>query len=365
MSRTPIRVLITAVSVPALAVALALPASAAPSVPTLNSSTDVLTLAAADRSLSDRLGGAFAGTWLDATTGKFTVAVTDASMVEEIRAAGAVPQVVKHSAARLDSIQSGLDKSMQSRPTSVTGWHVDLKTNSVVVTVLGSDPAAAAWASGFGADVVRIEQVAEAPRPMWNIQGGQALFLPGGGRCSVGFNARSSGGTRYVITAGHCVSSSGTFSGTGGTLGPGAGSVFPGQDRGRVQVTAAAAVSTPQVSRYSSGGTVTVAGATAAGVGAAVCRSGSTTGWRCGTILQRNATVCYQQGCVTGTIRTNVCAQPGDSGGSLVTSGGSGARVQAQGMTSGGSGNCTTGGIIFFEPVTRALSAWGLTLFTG
>jgi streptogrisin C len=63
-------------------------------------------------------------------------------------------------------------------------------------------------------------------------------------------------------------------------------------------------------------------------------------------------------------IRTNVCAQPGDSGGSLVTN--TGTSVRAVGMTSGGSGNCTTGGTTFFQPVAEVLSTYtNLSLVTG
>lgn len=364
MSKTPIRVLLTVVSAAAIGTALAMPASAGASAPTLDRSADATQLAAAESSLSDRLGAAFGNSWFDSATGKLTVGTTDASTVQAIRAAGAVPRLVGHSAAELNSIVTKLDGNVSSRPASVTEWYVDAATNSVVVSVNGNDPAATTWAASAGT-AVRIQHAAATPRPLWNLIGGQALYLPGGGRCSIGFNARNSAGTRFVITAGHCVSSTGNFSGVGGLIGPGYASVFPSQDRGLVRVSSSSAVSTPNVSRYSSGGTVIVAGASAAGVGASVCRSGSTTGWRCGTILARNATVCYPQGCVSGLIRTNVCAEPGDSGGSLVTNGGSGARVQAQGMTSGGSGNCTSGGITYFEPVTRALSAWGLTLYTG
>lgn len=365
MSRAPIRVLLTVVSAAAIGTALALPASAGASTPTLDRSADATRLAAAETSLSDRLGAAFGSSWLDSASGKLTVGTTDASTVATIRAAGAVPRLVQHSAAELNSVVTRLDSKVSSRPASVTEWYADAATNSVVVSVAGNDPAATVWAASAGA-AVRIQQTSATPRPLWNLIGGQALYLPGGaGRCSIGFNARNSAGTRFVITAGHCVSSTGTFSGVGGLIGPGYASVFPSQDRGLVRVAYSTAVSTPYVSRYSSGGTVTVGGATAAGVGASVCRSGSTTGWHCGTISARNTTVCYPQGCVSGLIRTNVCAEPGDSGGSLVTNGGSGARVQAQGMTSGGSGNCTSGGITYFEPVTRALSAWGLTLYTG
>ncbi|MFD1052612.1 S1 family peptidase, partial [Kibdelosporangium lantanae] len=37
----------------------------------------------------------------------------------------------------------------------------------------------------------------------------------------------------------------------------------------------------------------------------------------------------------------------------------------AVGVTSGGSGNCSSGGTTFFQPITEPLSAYGLTLYTG
>jgi streptogrisin C len=106
------------------------------------------------------------------------------------------------------------------------------------------------------------------------------------------------------------------------------------------------------------GGEVSVAGSTEAAVGASICRSGSTTGWHCGTISAKNQTVNYAQGSVSGLTRTNVCAEPGDSGGSWLSGN------QAQGVTSGGSGNCTSGGTTYFQPVNEILSAYGLTLVT-
>jgi streptogrisin C len=113
----------------------------------------------------------------------------------------------------------------------------------------------------------------------------------------------------------------------------------------------------PLVNNYS-GGTVTVAGSTEAAVGASICRSGSTTGWHCGTIQAKNQTVNYAEGTVSGLTRTNVCAEPGDSGGSWLSG------QQAQGVTSGGSGNCTSGGVTYFQPVNEILSAYSLTLRT-
>jgi len=316
-----------------------------------------------EKTLRTALGSDFAASRFDAKSGKLVVDVADATRAADVRAAGAVARVVEHSAAQLDAVKTKLDQGSASMPKSVTGWYVDDVTNSVVVAVHGSDAAATQWASGLGADV-RIQPVAEQPKTYWNLIGGQAITT-GGSRCSLGFNARNSGGTRYVITAGHCGNLGGTWSGVGGTIGPVAGSSFPTNDYARIQVTSSAAVSTPLVDRYSSGSDVTVAGSAAAGNGAAVCRSGSTTGWRCGSITGLNQTVCYSQGCVYQTIRTNVCAEPGDSGGSLVTNPGSGTRVQAQGMTSGGSGNCSSGGTTYYQTVTEALSVYGLTLYTG
>ena len=61
---------------------------------------------------------------------------------------------------------------------------------------------------------------------------------------------------------------------------------------------------------------------------------------------------------VSGLTRSNVCAEPGDSGGSCISGN------QAQGVTSGGSGNCTSGGTTCFQPVNEILGAYGLSLTT-
>src|SRR4029453_14493658 len=100
------------------------------------------------------------------------------------------------------------------------------------------------------------------------------------------------------------------------------------------------------------------AGSQDAAVGSSVCRSGRTTGWRCGTILGRNETIVYSQGSVSGLSRSNACAEPGDSGGSWITGN------QAQGVTSGGTGNCSSGGTMWFQPVNEILGTYGRSLTT-
>jgi len=273
-------------------------------------------------------------------------------------AAPAVP-----TAAELSAAQVSLDRASDTRPSTVVGWYVDDKSKSMVVEVHGSDVGVANWAEDLGAGNVKINKVAEAPKPYWNLIGGQAITTSSGSRCSAGFNARS-GSTRYVITAGHCTALGGTWSGSGGTIGTVAGSSFPTNDYGIIRVTSSSAASTALVDRYSSGSDVTVTGAASPTNGMAVCRSGSTTGWRCGSVTLPSTTVCYSQGCVYQVIRTNVCAEPGDSGGSLVTAP-SGSTVRAVGLTSGGSGNCSSGGTTYFQPVPEVLSVYGLTLYTG
>ena len=89
-------------------------------------------------------------------------------------------------------------------------------------------------------------------------------------------------------------------------------------------------------------------------VGQQVQRMGSTTGLRSGRVTGLNATVNYPEGAVTGLIQTTVCAEGGDSGGSMFARNG-----DAIGLTSGGSGDCRRGGVTFFQPVTRALQAVG------
>jgi streptogrisin C len=160
-----------------------------------------------------------------------------------------------------------------------------------------------------------------------------------------------------VITAGHCTEIGGNWNGYNQVpIGPVAGTAFPGDDFGAIAVTNTG--SWTPTSRVA--GTSSVLGSTVAAIGASTCRSGSTTGFQCGVIQSRNATVNYGGGDVVyGLTRTNACAEPGDSGGSFV------AGRQAQGMTSGGNGNCAVGGTTYFQPLNEVLSAYGLTLVTG
>jgi streptogrisin D len=65
----------------------------------------------------------------------------------------------------------------------------------------------------------------------------------------------------------------------------------------------------------------------------------------------------YAEGTVTGMIKTNVCAEGGDSGGPLF--GG----TKVLGLASGGSGNCSSGGLTYFQPVTEPLAFYGVNVY--
>ncbi|WP_409495487.1 S1 family peptidase [Amycolatopsis sp. cmx-11-12] len=360
MIRRPLRTMTVLVGAAAAVTAFATPASAAPA---LNETAGPAVLAAAQQKLGDSLGTAFAGSWLDTTTGDLVVGTTDASGSARIRAAGATPKVVRHSTAELKKIQSTLDNRTAGLPGSVAGWYVDAPANEVVVSVVGGDAAGRAWATSAGVPV-RVDQVKSAPRPLWDVIGGQGLYFSGGA-CSVGFNAYDDD-DHYVITAGHCTEIGGTVRGVDGTIGRVAKSSFPGNDYGTVKVTHSDVSTPPRVDRYDDGSDVRIEGADVVGVGGRVCRSGITTHWQCGRVEALDQTVNYGNGnIVKGLTQTSACAEPGDSGGSFVSrpSSGSGTKlVQAQGMTSGGSGDCDEGGTTFFQPVKEVLNRYDLTL---
>lgn len=314
-----------------------------------------------ERRVREVLGAAFAGAWFDPAAG-LVVGVADPALADAVRVAGAVPRVVPRSLAALQQVQDALDARAAQAPDSVTGWYVHPQTNSVVVTVhrRPRDAITDAFIAGTAdAQALRVEEVDEAPRPLADLVGGEALYFRRG-RCSIGFIATTGLGAARVITAGHCANIGGVAAGNNLTvIGPVVASSFPDNDYGLVSVSSPEWNPTPTVSNYA-GGRVVVTGSTEATAGSTVCRSGSTTGYRCGTIQNGDQTVNYGGGnIVYGLTNTSVCGEPGDSGGSYVSG------TQAQGMLSGGSGNCMIGGSTFFQPVNEALSAHGLRLVTG
>jgi len=305
------------------------------------------------KDLGDKL---FAGSWLTGADAELVVATTGKAAARGIEKAGATAKVVDHSLRDLNSVRSGLDRAAgQDAPTGASVWYVDVKTNSVVVLASKASAAKAfVQDSGVDADAVRIVKSDETPRTFYNLRGGDAYYM-GGGRCSVGFSI-TRGSQGGFATAGHCGTTGTSTTGYNQVAqGQFAGSSFPGNDYAWVSTNSNW---TPTATVKGQSGDVQVAGSTVAPVGSSICRSGSTTGWHCGSVQQLNASVSYPQGTVNGLTRTSVCAEPGDSGGSFISGN------QAQGVTSGGSGNCSSGGTTYFQPLNEILQTYGLTLKT-
>ena len=267
-------------------------------------------------------------------------------------AAQAAPAQAVPSAARLAAISNSLDR------VPGTAWYVDSAAHQVVLSVYGEAKGARADALLAAAarlgPAVRVERLAGTLTSY--IRGGDAIYTSGA-RCSLGFNVRNSSGTYFFLTAGHCTNIGVTWTTASGTvIGQRVGTSFPTNDYGIVQYTNPS-ISHPGTVNLYNGTSRDITGAGNPSVGQSVCRSGSTTGVHCGSVTALNATVNYAEGTVYGLIRTTVCAEPGDSGGSLF------AGNTALGMTSGGSGNCTSGGTTFFQPVTEPLSVYGVSVY--
>ncbi|TRX97022.1 hypothetical protein FHL15_002328 [Xylaria flabelliformis] len=313
--------------------------------------------------LRSSTGDAFAGAWVaeDGTT--INVAVTNQALAADVTNAGATPVIVANSLSKLEEAKKALDNqdisqaktlATSSTDSGIAAYYVDVAANKLVLEALpGSTAHAEALAAQVGlvASEFEVKTVETMPTTFASVRGGDAYLINRAARCSVGF-----GVTTGFVSAGHCgtVGSTATTS-SGASLGTFSGSVFPGNADMSYIRTVSGTTFTGTINGYGSGD-LPVSGSTASAVGSSICRSGSTSGVHCGTVRALSATVNYAEGRVTGLTQTSVCAEPGDSGGSYYTG------AQAQGVTSGGSGDCTVGGTTFFQPVNEILSTYGLTL---
>jgi alpha-lytic endopeptidase len=322
--------------------------------------------------LARQLGDRYAGGWLErGADGGYRYVVASTGAVRGAKIAGVELRQSRHSLRQLEGAMERLNRvhalSNKAALQGVHAWGVDLPSNSVVVTVAAGHALNAidfVAISGIDAGMVRFEaSQTEAPIPFVNVIGGIA-YSSGGGRCSIGFAATRSGAKGFA-TAGHC-GGVGTVVGISGTT---VGSVqaryYPGGDMAWASVRSSDTL-LGQVSKYN--GTVQrVLGRTEAAVGASICRSGSTTGWRCGTVTRKGVSANYGAGTVSGLTQSTACAGQGDSGGSWITGSG-----QAQGVTSGGSlpagsnNNCGVASpVTYFQPINPLISRFGLTLTLG
>lgn len=296
-----------------------------------------------------------AGHWVG-SDGRPVVAVTDESTAEEVRRSGADAKVVGHSMSELRSATS----TLRSAPrVTGTAWALDYGSNEVVVrgdsTVSGSD-----WSrlTGVARDIggfVRMERTEGTFTTRLN---GAEPILSTAGRCSAGFNV-TDGRSDFILTAGHCGPTGSVWFGDGDDgrqVGKTVARSFPGDDFSLVEYANGKAGDGADVVAVGDGKGVRITGTGEPAVGQQVFRSGSTSGLRDGRVTALDATVNYPEGTVTGLIETDVCAEPGDSGGPMFSEG------IALGVTSGGSGDCAEGGTTFFQPLPEAMAALDVKL---
>jgi streptogrisin C len=314
------------------------------------------TARAVEQDVRKALGDTYAGSWFSPKSGTLIAQTTDAARTAHMSKDVTV-RVVAHTRAELDAVKTGIDRfAGKAAPTAINGWHVDDQTNSVVVAVNRNkvDARAQSFLSSVRAmhSSVRVVEEEHSPETFADVVGGWPYFINFASRCSEGFAVV--GG---FVSAGHCGVPGDTVSDHNGVvIGSFAASSFPGNDHSFVSTNAG--VNLWGFMEGYDGFWYFVHGSAQVPAGSGICRSGSTTGMWCGTLLDRGWTVNYPQGTVFNLTRTNVCAEPGDSGGSWLSAN------QAQGVTSGGSGNCSIGGTTFYQEVNPILSTYGLTLIT-
>ncbi|MYW70069.1 S1 family peptidase [Streptomyces sp. SID8379] len=300
-------------------------------------------------------GSAYAGSWFTPRTGELTVALADPDRADAVRATGANVELVTRSARQLDAAKARIDDL--KAPAGVSSWRVDWKSNRVVVEVVAAqqrdNDVKRFLAQAREKAPVAVETADHAPTTLAAGTVGGDPFSTGNVRCSIGFSVQ--GG---FVTAGHCGGAGQGVNGWDGSyVGNIQGSSFPDNDYAWVNV-GSGWWTVPVVLGWGTVSDQLVRGSAEAPIGASICRSGSTSHWHCGTVLAKNETVNYSQGAVHQMTKTNVCAEPGDSGGSFISG------DQAQGVTSGGWGNCSSGGETWYQPINEILGRYGLTLHT-
>jgi streptogrisin C len=355
--------------------------------------------------LREALGDDFGGAEFDLESRDLIVSVTDSEAAEVVENAGALPRVVDHGE---QALQSAVESLNMVDPSTSAAWYPLLEEDAVVIEVPPGQSEAGetlALNAGVDLDMVRIDEtdieyqtsdLAPEEPGETDIVGGLSYTTPEG-RCSVGFSVApldddfvpqdpgaeaaetpdtdqdeaespeegdEEGGGKDPVdpttvgfaTAGHC---GGVGVPTQTPDGMVEGSVFPGP--GDYAWVSSDWNATPLVSQHDAEGFAEVAGLQESPIGAAVCRSGATTGWHCGVVEAFDVTVNYQGGMtVHGLTATSVCTEPGDSGGPYISD------TQAQGVTSGGSvdGCAADDAVSFFQPLIPLLTEFDLALVT-
>ncbi|WP_227979282.1 S1 family peptidase [Nocardia spumae] len=298
---------------------------------------------------------AFAGAWLD-DAGKAVVALAPGQGSDDARKsaqdAGFAVKDVAKSQTVLRSEKNAFQQWLSGQPEAVVqavrGVVVDTVNNSIAVRVDKAgvpmpgfvDPAhvivMAAPPVGPPESDPQAQPIAgeqpNAPRA-----GGDAYASVAGKMqlvCSTGFNGVDRNGNPVNITAGHCdpnIPAAGTANApamfellpgnhVGAQLGTFQKSVLGNQDYSIVSIDAGARDRfANNLVRVPGAAPIAITGVADPVVGAPVCKSGSRTGFSCGVVNAVDQTVQVGDRDLTQSFSANICALPGDSGGTIVT----------------------------------------------
>jgi hypothetical protein len=273
-------------------------------------------------------------------SGQLVVAVTDQAAADTVTNAGGVAEIVTYSTAFLESVHTTLDARIAAvDPIPGTTWGADPSTNQVVVeidsTVQGADLARLQETiAGYG-DAVRLERLNGVLKPNASMPGGVGIKennVSGGRICTAGFNVQNTNGTKYMITAGHCVVGGKYWwerLHNGEYLGKMTTFDYGGKDYAVVRYLSSAV--SPYGILIVGGREHQITGSRYARDGEPVKRVGTTSSDLVGEVLDPSVTVTWDDGTVlTEMIKTSLCSLDGDSGGPLFRDG------NALGILSGG-----------------------------
>lgn len=275
--------------------------------------------------------------------GRLVVAVTDQATAASVRAAGGTTEIVAHSMTELTSAQVDLDE-LAGIPN--TSWGVDPSSNRVVVKVYDgvseSDRTRINEVASAHGDAVQVEKHAgEIKSTAYALRGGLGIVAESGGwvrTCSAGFNATAndgdlSTGTRYMLTAGHCMNGGYyTWNRRNGDipLGTVADWEYEPGDWAVVPITKPDIAADGMV-QYKDGTASQITGSRWAVDNETVKRVGTMSQDLVGMVLNPSVTVNYVGGVTLyNMIEASNCTVSGDSGGPLFTG------TTALGLNSGG-----------------------------
>jgi hypothetical protein len=243
--------------------------------------------------------------------------------------------------------------------------YLDLTTGKMVLRTDAPSDVTQPLRSEFGADLVvqaggpqdSFSRRADT-QPYW----GGSSIKSGGGVCSAGFVVKNSAGTRYMLTAGHCFALGATVLTTDGNA-----SVGTVVRRGPIPPYDMELIGGKSYGSYVfSGGTNSNTGRHVISAGdpavnfTGYCRSGQTSGERCGQrVTSVTAQVCTQTGCKYPVIAydTGYPSQPGDSGAPFYLPSGSDAHIRGMNIASGG-------GVSYAEKWSRISAHLGVSIVT-